>query len=261
MSFITDFIRELPIYLLSLPVILMALSVHEASHGYVAWKLGDPTARNLGRITLNPVKHLDLIGTLCMIFLKIGWAKPVPINTRNFKNPRRDMALTGAAGPLSNLVMALLHLLVLRVAMLFIQPAFEEEAYLYAVSYFTGEKFSAPFAFTVVCLAVYLLYVGVSLNLSLTIFNLIPIPPFDGSRIFYVFLPTKWYFAVMKYERYIMIGFIIVFLICSRFGWLGRILSFITEGLLTLVGLNDRLEWIDNSMLDLLMYYVGNLIG
>ena len=98
MGFLTNFMRELPLYLLSLPVVLLALSIHESAHGYAAYRLGDPTARNLGRITLNPVKHFDLLGFLSMLVFHVGWAKPVPINSRYFKNPRRDMALTGAAG-------------------------------------------------------------------------------------------------------------------------------------------------------------------
>ena len=117
MTFFSNFLRDLPVYLLSLPVLLMAFSVHESAHGLMAYKLGDPTARNLGRITLNPLKHLDPLGTICMIVAHVGWAKPVPIQPRNFRNPKRDMALTGAAGPLSNLCLALLHIIVLRIVM------------------------------------------------------------------------------------------------------------------------------------------------
>lgn len=95
-NLINSFLNDLPAFLLSLPIILFALSAHETAHGYVAYRLGDPTARNLGRLTLNPLKHLDPIGFLCMVFFHFGWAKPVPINTRNFKNPRRDMALRPA---------------------------------------------------------------------------------------------------------------------------------------------------------------------
>ena len=100
--------------LLRLPIVLLMLSVHETAHGYVAYKLGDPTAKNLGRLTLNPIKHLDPIGFISMILFGIGWANPVPINTRNFKNPRRDMALSGAAGPVSNLLLALIFAILLR---------------------------------------------------------------------------------------------------------------------------------------------------
>ena len=104
----SGFLDRLPSMLLSLPVIFLALSFHEMCHAYAAYRLGDPTARNLGRMTLNPAKHFDPIGFLCMLVLRFGWANPVPINTRNFKNPRRDMALSAAAGPLSNVLLALI---------------------------------------------------------------------------------------------------------------------------------------------------------
>ena len=113
------FLSDILLMLLSLPVVLLALSVHESAHGYAAYRLGDPTAHSLGRITLNPVKHFDLFGFLSMLVFHIGWAKPVPINARYFKNPRRDFAIVGAAGPLSNICLALIHLLVLRLAMIF----------------------------------------------------------------------------------------------------------------------------------------------
>ena len=117
------FLSDILMLLLSLPVMLMALSVHESAHGYAAYKLGDPTAHSLGRITLNPVKHFDLFGFLSMLVFHIGWAKPVPINARYFKNPRRDFAIVGAAGPLSNICLALIHLLVLRLVLLFAKNA------------------------------------------------------------------------------------------------------------------------------------------
>ena len=99
-------------YALSALVVLIALTVHEFSHGYAAYKLGDPTAKNLGRLSLNPLKHLDPIGAICMIVFRIGWAKPVPINARYFRRPKRDFAITALAGPISNLVLAFLSALV-----------------------------------------------------------------------------------------------------------------------------------------------------
>lgn len=182
--------------LVALPVVLFALTVHEVSHGYAAYKLGDPTAHNFGRLTLNPAKHLDPIGTLCMLIAGFGWAKPVPINVRYFKNYRRDMALTAAAGPLSNFIMgvigALLYGGVVRGfnAWLDITPSMSVYNFGYAVS---------------------LLFFYFSfLNFSLCFFNLIPIPPFDGSRILFIFLPDKLYFGIMKYERYIMIALLVL---------------------------------------------------
>ena len=96
--------------LLTVPIVMISLSVHEAAHAYIAYKMGDPTARNLGRLTINPMKHLDLVGSLMMLFVGYGWAKPVPINTRYFKNPTKGMALTARAGPLSNLMLAFIGL-------------------------------------------------------------------------------------------------------------------------------------------------------
>lgn len=258
MGLLSSFFRDLPMYLLSLPVMLMAFSVHESAHGYVALKLGDPTARNMGRITLNPVKHLDLLGTICMLVAHVGWAKPVPINTRNFRNPKKDMALTGAAGPVSNLCLSLIHLILLRVAMIFITRSYMDEAVEFAVAYRGGMAYTGSMGFTLVSLLVYLLYLGVILNLSLAIFNMIPVPPFDGSRIFYAFLPPKWYFGVMKYERIIMIVFLLLFALGALSGPLGKALSFLAGGLFKIVGLN---QGNDAFTLFYMLDYVDQLIA
>ena len=221
------FLSDILLMLLSLPVMLMALSVHESAHGYAAYRLGDPTAHSLGRITLNPVKHFDLFGFLSMLIFHIGWAKPVPVNARYFKNPRRDFAIVGAAGPLSNICLALIHLLILRLVMI------------YATNSVVNGTLTEGVWMTVLALVVYLLYMGVAMNIILAIFNLIPIPPFDGSRIFYAFLPPKWYFGVMKYERYIMLGCIILFFVMRRmnFNPLGAFEGWVINGLFTVTGM------------------------
>ena len=181
-------------FLFIIPCVLIALSVHEVSHGWMAYKLGDPTAKNMGRLTLNPLKHLDPIGTLCMIFFHFGWARPVPINTRYFKNNKRDTALTAAAGPISNFIMAFAGVLFFQIfAVIFAHHPAQSE---FAVHLQSG--------------VLTLFYTFHILNLSLGLFNLIPVPPLDGSRIFLVWLPPKYYFGVMQYERYIQIALLIL---------------------------------------------------
>lgn len=181
-------------FLFVVPCVLIALTFHEFAHGYMAYKLGDPTAKNFGRLTLNPLKHLDPIGTICMIFFHFGWAKPVPINSRYFKKPRRDMALTAAAGPIMNFILALFGMLVCRILTKIFVAFPAQSDFVYYIQYAALTLFS---------------YFHM-LNLSLGVFNLIPIPPLDGSRIFYIFLPPKWYFGVMKYEKYIQLALLVL---------------------------------------------------
>ena len=244
-------------YLLSLPVLLLAFSVHETAHGYAAYKLGDPTARSLGRLTLNPIKHIDPIGFICMMIFHVGWAKPVPINTRYFKNPKKDMAITGAAGPLSNLALAIVNLIILAVAMIFVAPSFEGEAVKVFLSWNAETGYKASIGFVAVSIVVYLLYISILYNVSLAIFNLIPIPPFDGSRIFYAFLPSKLYFAVMKYEHIIMIVMLLLF----AFGFLSTPLSWLLEtivsGLLYVTGLNGTTN---GGIMSIMIGYIQDLL-
>lgn len=197
---------------------LIALTVHEVAHGWMAFKLGDPTARNLGRLTLNPLKHIDPLGTICMIFFHFGWAKPVPINSRYFKKPRRDMALTAAAGPVSNFIMAFIGILLRQIL----------------IAIFSAFPASSSFAWNIQYAAIMLTEYFHILNLSLGVFNLIPIPPLDGSRIFLTFLPAKYYFGIMKYERYIQLALMLLL-------WTG----IISLPLSTLVGwISDGMIWL-----------------
>lgn len=201
-------------FLLSIPVIIVAFSIHEFAHGFVAYKLGDPTARNLGRLTMNPLKHIDPIGAVLMLVCGIGYAKPVPINTRYFKNPKWGMAITALAGPLSNFLLGFIA---------------------YMASFLISTKINymllSPAMANFVAILSALLFVMAYMNVSLAVFNLIiPIPPFDGSRILFTFLPTRIYFAVMKYERIIM--YVIMFLIF--FGSFGNIITYVVGAVLRL---------------------------
>ncbi len=171
-------------------VVFLTLPVHEFAHGFIADKLGDPTPRYQGRLTLNPIAHLDPIGSLGILLFGIGWAKPVNINARYFKNPKRGMALTALAGPVSNVIMALISLVLMNVFIL-IGNALSLEGGIYI-------------------LFLYFFSYIARINVYLAVFNFIPIPPFDGSRILFAFLPTKYYFSIMRYERYIFIGLLVV---------------------------------------------------
>lgn len=167
--------------LLRVAAVLLCLVVHEVSHGLAACYLGDPTAKQSNRLSLNPLHHLDPVGAVCMLVGGVGWAKPVGINAANFRNPKVGMAVSAAAGPVSNLLLAWLSMV------------------LYRVGYWFGWQQTLP-------AAVMFLYYMVVMNLSLAAFNLMPLPPFDGSRVVLLFLPQRLYFRVMQYERYIMLA-------------------------------------------------------
>ena len=170
-------------------VLLTAIPVHEAAHAYVADKLGDPTAKYMGRLTLNPMAHFDLMGSVAMILFGIGWAKPVPINPLKFKDQKKGMAISAAAGPASNVIVAAISLAIAKL--------------IWYASYVTGVNTVISTLYTIFRSMCFI-------NISLAIFNLIPIPPFDGSRIFNYFLPDKFYFKIMEYERYIFLALFVV---------------------------------------------------
>ncbi|MEO0113944.1 MAG: site-2 protease family protein [candidate division WOR-3 bacterium] len=182
------------LFLLRAPAILFNLTIHEFAHGYIADKLGDPTARLNGRLTLNPLKHLDPIGTIAIFLFHFGWAKPVPLNPYNFRKPRRDMMLASIAGPIANLLCALVFSLLIR---FFARPlhGLPASAFMKIMPSNLGEFISViSFSF---------FFYG----LILAAFNLIPIPPLDGSKILYYLLPANLAYQYMRLERY---GFFIL---------------------------------------------------
>ena len=162
---------------------LICITLHELSHGFVAYKLGDNTAKNMGRLTLNPIKHIDIFGLIMMVVLKFGWAKPVPVNMRNFKNPKRDMAITALAGPLSNVLICCVVL------------------FIYGLVYLPCNLAGTEFAGSLL----YAVYITAYLSIALAIFNIIPIPPLDGSKVLFALLPDAAYAKLMRYERYGML--------------------------------------------------------
>lgn len=181
-----DFFRVITYILSSLVVIFLTLPIHEFAHGFAATKLGDPTPRYQGRLTVNPFAHIDYIGALCIILFGFGWAKPVGVNAYNFRRPKRDMAITAFAGPLSNLIVALIALILFNLC---------------------GFVYSSLAIAIIFYVAYFFLFIA-QINISLAVFNLIPIPPLDGSRILFAILPDKYYYKLMRYERYIYYGLI-----------------------------------------------------
>ena len=188
---------------------VLCITLHETCHGLAALALGDPTARRMGRLSLNPLKHIDLAGFLMMVVANFGWAKPVPINPRYFKNPRTGMAITALAGPLSNVLLSAVA------------------AVGYTVSMFYALYLDAGVLETVAefCYLVFILSAG------LAVFNLLPIPPLDGSKVLFSILPEETYWKLLRYERYGMLVLMVLLLT----GVLDIPLNYLREGLIGLL--------------------------
>ena len=167
---------------LRVAAVLLCLTVHETCHGLAAYALGDPTAKSMHRLSLNPLHHIDWFGLFMMFAAGFGWAKPVPVDPRYFKKPKEGMALTALAGPVSNFLLALLLMFISKMI------------YLYA-----------PYSAALDVLFTFCLYAAAPLSIGLGLFNLIPIPPLDGSKVIAVLLPDQTYVKLMRYERYGML--------------------------------------------------------
>lgn len=178
-------------FLYTLPALLFCLSVHEFAHAYTAYKLGDRTQKAMGRLTLNPFSHIDIAGFICIALFGFGWGKPVMIDDRNFKNKAAGNALTAFAGPCSNIIMAILFTIILKILLI-------TDVILPTINSVVGS------------IILNMLILTIQFNVVFAIFNLIPIPPFDGSRILYFFLPAKGREYMYKIEQY---SFIIVLVI------------------------------------------------
>lgn len=189
---------------IQIPPLLLALTLHEYAHGYLAYRFGDPTAKNAGRLTLNPLSHLDPVGTLAFIFLKIGWAKPVPVNPVYFRNPRKDMLWVALAGPVTNLLLAIVSAVLLRL-----------------IAALSAVIPHSPLLEAVIVPFSWMLVASVWINLVLCVFNFLPVPPLDGSRILAGLLPENIARSYVSYEKY---GFILI-LILAFSGVLSTVIS------------------------------------
>lgn len=191
---------------------LLCLTVHELSHGLVAYRLGDPTAKVNGRLTLNPIAHVDPVGLFLMLVARVGWAKPVPVDMRNFKNPKRDMAITALAGPVSNMILAFVSLAIC-----------------------SGVYHFAPDHPICAYIMLFFTYMAV-LSVGLGLFNLIPIPPLDGSKVLFSLLPNRIYAFILRYERYVVVAVVLLAWMGIFSGPMWVLVEGIIRGLCTVTG-------------------------
>lgn len=224
--------------LLMTPILFIALPVHELAHGWVAYKLGDPTAKMAGRLTLNPFKHLDLVGVLMMYTVGFGWAKPVPVNFSNLKNRRSGTILVAMAGPMSNILLGFVSTFIGGIIIKLIDTG---------VIVIDTEGMFKFFVY----MALFFFFL-VSVNINLAIFNMIPVPPLDGSRLISTFIPEEAYYKFARYERYIGLAFLaIVVLVPNDFisGFIRAIATPIFRSMVittqTILGIDaDNIFWL-----------------
>jgi len=220
-----DFLGMLPLVIVGFPCFLLSISVHESAHAYAAYKLGDPTARSLGRITLDPTKHIDPIGLILWLIVGFGWAKPVPVNSRYFKKPKRDMNIVSLAGPLSNFTLAFVLILIWGIFQIFGIGIFE----------YTSTVTAVGFGNVILQLLRYALWYLVFINILLGVFNLLPIPPLDGSHLLLSALPNKIAYFVAKYQLYIQIAFYVLVISGRADGLIFSLADLIYSGMFWIV--------------------------
>lgn len=197
---------------LRMAAVLLCLTVHETCHGLVAYALGDPTAKSMHRLSLNPLHHIDWFGLLMMFAAGFGWAKPVPVDPRYFKKPKEGMALTALAGPVSNFLLAFLLIFISKLI------------YLYA-----------PYTAALDVAFTFCLYTAAPLSIGLGLFNLIPIPPLDGSKVVAVLLPDQAYLKLMRYERYGMLLLLALSLLGVSGGFISGAIMRVYEAMFNLI--------------------------
>ena len=197
--------------ILSIIPALICIVFHELSHGFVAYKLGDTTAKEMGRLTLNPLKHIDVLGLIMMAVFHFGWAKPVPVNMYRFKNPKRGMAITALAGPVSNIIIAVVFMAL--------------------YGFFWPLLYMSEFGAVILDM----LNTTAVISISFAIFNIIPIPPLDGSKILFSFVPQHIYKNLMRYERFGMIILIALIYLGTIDGFLNKTVMFVYEKLFIIV--------------------------
>ena len=205
---------------LSVVPILICITVHECCHGLCALALGDDTAKRAGRLSLNPLKHFDVVGFIMLLVVHFGWAKPVPVNMRRFKNPRLGMALTALAGPVSNILLAIV------------------------VLFIYGLVYGLLSGSTVGYYALYAILLTARLSVSLGIFNLIPVPPLDGSKVLFALLPQRWYYTLMRYEKYGSVIMIVLVLTGVLTKPLTAAVEWVLGGLSVFAQLGLSLAWL-----------------
>lgn len=215
-SYMGNILPSITDLLLTVLAIVPAMCIHEYAHGWVSYKLGDPSPKYDGRLSLNPLHHIDPIGALFLIVFNFGWAKPVMVNPRYYRNPKKGMALVALAGPVANFILALLCLIVTNI-----------------ILKVSGGSVSVTIYY------IYQFFVLSALvNVGLGVFNLIPLPPLDGSKILGMFLPNRYYFKYMQFEQW---GFVLLFLLLA-IGVFSRPLYFLRNGVM------NYLDFVANAL-------------